>query len=75
MIGFAMSYGVLQEYYFNHWTLHSARELTVIIGTTSNGVMYLSISVLFALFTKRWACYRQSEATCGALVACARFIL
>ncbi|KAH4070453.1 hypothetical protein HBH70_142670 [Parastagonospora nodorum] len=75
MIGFAMSYGVLQEYYFDHWTLDGARELTGIIGTTSNGVIYLSMLVLFALFTKRWARYRQSAAMCGALVACASFIL
>jgi MFS family permease len=70
-----MSYGVLQEYYFDHWTLQGGRELTGIIGTTSNGVMYLSMPLLFALFTKRWARYRQTAAICGALIACASFIL
>lgn len=70
-----MSYGVLQEFYVDHWTLHGARELTGIIGTTSNGVMYLSMPVLFALFTKRWARHRQSAAVGGALIACASFIL
>ncbi|KAH7385389.1 major facilitator superfamily domain-containing protein [Phaeosphaeria sp. MPI-PUGE-AT-0046c] len=73
--GFAMSYGVLQEYYFDHWTLEGGRQLTGIIGTTSNGVMYLSMPLLFALFTKRWARYRQTAAVCGALIACASFIL
>lgn len=68
-----MSYGVLQEYYFDHWTLEGGRALTGIIGTTSNGVMYLSMPFLFALFTKRWARYRRSAAVCGALLACASF--
>lgn len=70
-----MCYGVLQEYYFDHWTLQGGRELTGIIGTTSNGVMYISMPFLFALFTKRWAAYRQSAAICGALVASASFVL
>lgn len=70
-----MSYGVLQEYYFDHWTLKGGRQLTGIIGTTSNGVMYLSMPLLFALFTKRGARYRQTAAICGALIACASFIL
>ncbi|KAH7372302.1 major facilitator superfamily domain-containing protein [Pyrenochaeta sp. MPI-SDFR-AT-0127] len=73
--GFAMSYGVLQEYYIDNWTLQGGREITGIIGTTSNGVMYLSMPFLFALFTKRWARYRQRAAVCGALLACASFIL
>jgi MFS family permease len=70
-----MSYGVLQEYYFDHWTLHGGREVTGIIGTTSNGVMYMSMPFLFALFTKRWIRHRQTAAVCGAIIACASFIL
>ena len=70
-----MSYGVLQEYYIDNWTLRGDREITGIIGTTSNGVMYLSMPFLFALFTKRWAHYRQIAAVCGALIACVSFIL
>jgi predicted MFS family arabinose efflux permease len=70
-----MSYGVLQEYYIDNWTLQGGREITGIIGTTSNGVMYLSMPFLFALFTKRWARYRQIAAVCGALIACASFIM
>jgi MFS family permease len=70
-----MSYGVLQQYYFDNWTMQGSREITGIIGTTSNGVMYLSMPFLFAMFTKRWARYRQTAAICGALLACAGFIL
>ena len=70
-----MSYGVLQEYYFDKWTLGGNREITGIIGTTSNGVMYISIPFLFALFTKRWVRYRRTAAIIGALIACLSFIL
>lgn len=70
-----MSYGVYQEYYFENWTLQGNRELTGIIGTTQNGVMYLSMPFLFGLFTKRWARKRQTAALCGAALACLSFVL
>jgi predicted MFS family arabinose efflux permease len=73
--GFAMSYGVFQEYYFDNWALQGGRETTGIIGTTSNGVMYLSMPILFGLFTKRWAQWRQIAALCGAALACISFVL
>lgn len=70
-----MSYGVFQEYYTGNWMLQGNRELTGIIGTTSNGVMYLSMPFLFALFTKRWARYRQTAALCGAALSSISFLL
>lgn len=70
-----MSYGVLQEYYFDHWTMVGGREITGIIGTTSNGVMYLSMPFMFALFTRRWVRYRRMAAFVGAILACASFVL
>ena len=70
-----MSYGVLQEYYSDNWTLQGSRRLTGIIGTTSNGVMYLSMPFLFALFTKRWARRRQTAALCGAALTSVSFLL
>lgn len=73
--GFAMSYGVFQEYYSANWTLKGNQEVTGVIGTTSNGVMYLSMPFLFALFTRRWARYRQTAAMCGAVIACLSFLL
>ncbi|TVY30335.1 Monocarboxylate transporter [Lachnellula hyalina] len=72
---FAMSYGVFQEYYYENWTLDGSRAQTGIIGTTQNGVMYLSMPFLFALFTKRWARWRQTAALCGTVLACLSFIL
>jgi len=70
-----MSYGVFQEYYSENWTLKGRSELTGIIGTTFNGVMYLSMPFLFALFTKRWARKRQTAALCGAVLTCLSFVL
>jgi predicted MFS family arabinose efflux permease len=70
-----MSYGVFQEFYSSNWTFQGNREITGIIGTTSNGVMYLSMPFLFALFTKRWARWRQTAALCGALITCGSFLL
>lgn len=73
--GFAMSYGVFQEHYYNSWTLSGDREITGVIGTTSNGVMYLAMPFLFAPFTRRWARRRQAAALCGAVLTCISFVL
>lgn len=73
--GFAMSYGVFQEFYYTNWTLQGDREITGVIGTTSNGVMYLAMPFLFALFTRRWARKRQAAAVCGAMLTCISFVL
>lgn len=70
-----MSYGVFQQYYFDSWTLEGDRNSTGFIGTTANGVMYLSMPFLFALFTRRWAHRRQLAALCGTVLACASFFL
>ncbi|KAK7418936.1 hypothetical protein QQX98_003639 [Neonectria punicea] len=73
--GFAMSYGVFQEYYSDNMTLKGDRNITGVIGTTANGVMYLSMPFLFALFTRRWAHRRQIAALCGTAIACLSFFL
>jgi MFS family permease len=75
MQGFAMSYGIFQEYYVKNWTLQGSSDTAGIIGMTSNGVMYLSMPLLFALFTKRWARYRQAAALVGTVIACLSFLL
>ncbi|KAK7961596.1 uncharacterized protein PG986_002421 [Apiospora aurea] len=73
--GFAMSYGVFQQVYFDNWTLEGDRSSTGFIGTTANGVMYLSMPLLFALFTRRWARRRRLAALCGTVIACISFFL
>ncbi|KAI1419037.1 major facilitator superfamily domain-containing protein [Xylaria sp. FL1777] len=73
--GFSMSYGVFQEYYMNHWTLSGSKSVTGVIGTTSNGVLYLSIPFLSAAFSRRWAAHRQTAAAAGAALAALSFVL
>ncbi|KAJ0117921.1 hypothetical protein J7T55_014371 [Diaporthe amygdali] len=73
--GFAMSYGVFQEYFTSNWSLSGSNESTGVIGTTFNGIIYISMPFLFALFTKRWARWRQTAALCGSLLTCASFLL
>ncbi|KAL5322057.1 hypothetical protein ACEPPN_010026 [Leptodophora sp. 'Broadleaf-Isolate-01'] len=73
--GFAMSYGVFQEYFTSNWIFNGSQGATGVIGTTTNGVMYLSMPFLFALFTKRWARYRQTAAFCGTILTCLSFLL
>ncbi|KAK9421416.1 putative Major facilitator superfamily domain-containing protein [Seiridium unicorne] len=75
MWGFAMSYGVFQEYYSGNWTLEGSQDVTGIIGTTLNGVTYLSMPLLFALFTRRWAHRRRAAVLCGALLTGISFLL
>ncbi|KAK8064372.1 hypothetical protein PG994_007010 [Apiospora phragmitis] len=70
-----MSYGVFQQYYFDNWALEGDRNSTGFIGTTANGVMYLSMPFLFALFTRRWAHQRQLAALGGTVIACISFFL
>ena len=70
-----MSYGVIQEFLYNDWTLQGSRSITGIIGTTTNGVMYLSMPFLFAPFARRWAHRRQAAALCGAALTCISFVL
>lgn len=69
-----MSYGVFQEYYSSNLPVQGSHSITGIIGTTSNGVMYLSMPFLFALFTKRWARWRQTAALCGVVLSCISFL-
>ncbi|KAJ4522931.1 hypothetical protein HRR83_001438 [Exophiala dermatitidis] len=75
--GFAMSYGVFQEYYSTARFLQasSSRSATGVIGTTSNGVIYLSMPFFFAAFSQRYARYRHAVAYCGVGLAFVSFLL
>lgn len=41
-----MSYGLFQEYFTSNWPLSGSRELTGVIGTTFNGIIYISMPFL-----------------------------
>src|ERR1700761_1782375 len=70
-----MSYGVFQEYYTESWSLEGSSSMTGVIGTTSNGVMYISMPFLFALFTRRFARHRRVAVFCGVAFTCVSFLL
>ncbi|KAF5681239.1 monocarboxylate transporter [Fusarium heterosporum] len=73
--GFCLSYGIFEEYWTNNWTLQGDLAITGIVGTTSNGVIYISMPFLFALFTRHWARYRLWAELCGITIAFLGFIL
>lgn len=56
--GFALSFGVLQEYYTTHEPFASAPGGIAAIGTTCTGIMYLTMPVFLAAF-QRWPRIRQ----------------
>ncbi|KAI9696311.1 MAG: hypothetical protein M1820_008234 [Bogoriella megaspora] len=72
--GFAMTYGIFQEYYLNHWSFHGSSDAVGVIGTTSNGVMYLSMPILFTAFSRRYVRFRRTTAFCGLILACGGFL-
>jgi len=69
-----MTYGIFQEYYLSHWRFHGNQDTIGIIGTTSNGVMYLSMPFLFVAFSRRWANLRRTTAFCGLAITCIGFL-
>ncbi|EXJ94402.1 hypothetical protein A1O1_02796 [Capronia coronata CBS 617.96] len=73
--GFAMSYGVFQEYYSKAHFLKGGHSATGVIGTTSNGVVYLTMPFLFAAFSQRYARYRHAVALTGVALAFISFLL
>ena len=70
-----MTYGIFQEEYTTNWTLNGSASATGVIGTTQNGVMYISMPFLFALFARKWARFRQLAAITGVVIACLGFLL
>ncbi|KAI1505223.1 putative monocarboxylate transporter [Biscogniauxia marginata] len=69
---FTISYGVFRDYYVSPSTagqIDGDLSQTGIIGTTLNGIMYMSMPILFGIFTNRLACYRRHAAFLGALLA------
>lgn len=73
--GFAMTYGVFQEYYLDHRTLYGGSSGLGVVGTTSNGVMYLTMPFIFMALTRRWARYRLAAALTGVALSGVSFLL
>ncbi|KAK1092748.1 hypothetical protein LTR48_003729 [Friedmanniomyces endolithicus] len=74
--GFAMTFGIWQDFYIQQQVLRGAGSATGVIGTTMNGVMYLSMPFLAtALGRDHWAPWRRTVAIVGTVLASASFLL
>ena len=70
-----MTYGIFQEFYLSHWSFHGSKNTVGVIGMTYNGVMYLSMPILFFALTRKWAQYRRAAAVAGVIISCASFLV
>ncbi|TEY74289.1 hypothetical protein BOTCAL_0074g00190 [Botryotinia calthae] len=68
LIGFAMNYGVLQEYYSTNWTLQGNIAITGIIGNTSNGVIPTTLSL------GEWYSTRNRAVAYGIVLSCKNIV-
>ena len=70
-----MTFGIWQDAFGRETGLHGTRSSTGVIGTTINGVMYLSMPVLStALDSGRYAKWRRPIAIFGLLLSSAAFL-
>ncbi|KIW12187.1 hypothetical protein PV08_09463 [Exophiala spinifera] len=73
--GFPMTYGLFQDFYTSSWPLSGSPSGTGVIGTTSNGIIYLCMPFLFAALSQRWAHLRRRVSYLGIALATLSFIL
>ena len=74
--GVAMTFGIFQEAYTQEMSFGGSQSATGVVGTTMNGVMYLSMPVLStALESGRWASRRRWVAIGGICLSSAAFLL
>lgn len=70
-----MSFGIFQDAYNHQLSLSGSKRATGVIGTTLNGVMYLSLPVLSTLLDSgRWAKWRRPVAIAGIFVESAALL-
>lgn len=70
-----MTFGIFQTAYSHEKLLHGAKSSTGVIGTTMNGVMYLSMPFLFtALDRGPWARWRRQVAFAGIALSSVAFV-
>lgn len=71
-----MTFGIFQDAYARQLALAGPKSATGVIGTTTNGVMYLSLPVLSTLLDSgRWAPYRRTVAFAGLGISTAAFLI
>ena len=70
-----MSYGVFQEYYTSEAFLRGDQSTTGIVGMTFNGIIYISMPLLFGTLSHRWARFRRLAAFFGAALTSLGYFL
>lgn len=71
-----MTFGIFQDAYTQQSLVHGPRSATGVIGTTTNGVMYIAMPFLStALETGRWRSKRRAVAFAGTLLSGLSFLL
>lgn len=71
-----MSFGIFQDAYNQQSTLSGSKSATGVIGTTLNGVMYLSMPLLSTLLDSgRWARWRRPVAIAGVIISSISFLV
>nr|POE94475.1 leporins efflux protein lepc [Quercus suber] len=74
--GVAMTFGIFQDAYAQETQLRGSKGTIGVIGTTMNGVMYLSMPFLsMILESGRWSRYRRAVAIIGTLLSCVSFLV
>ena len=64
-----MNFGVFQDAYTQQEVIKGPRSATGVIGTTMNGVMYLSMPILSALLERsRFSTWKREVAVAGTLI-------
>ncbi|KAL9062573.1 MAG: hypothetical protein Q9157_008802 [Trypethelium eluteriae] len=72
----AMTFGIFQEAYTQEMPFHGSQTSTGVVGTTMNGVMYLSLPILStALESGRYVRWRRTVAICGICLSSAGYLL
>lgn len=71
-----MTFGIFQDAYTQGMSFHGSQTSTGVIGTTMNGVMYLSMPILSTVLESgRWAQWRRSVAVFGICLSSAAFLV
>jgi MFS family permease len=70
-----MSYGVLQEEYSTNFQLKGNNSLTGIIGTTLNGVLYMSLPIIQTLLATRLSQWKRTVAVVGLILTSSSLVL
>lgn len=71
-----MTFGIFQDAYSHETQLHGSKSAIGVIGTTMNGVMYLSMPIMsVVLESGRWSRHRRTVAVVGILLSSVSFLL